>query len=260
MTTSVHPPQVWLIGAGPGDADLLTLKAARALGQADVWLVDDLIGANVLELARPGALIEPVGKRGGRCSPSQQRIQQRMLAHVHAGRRVARVKGGDPLLFGRAGEELAFLRAHGVVVEVINGITSAAAAANALGIALTHRAHDHGVSFITAHPAPGSPEPNWQALAASGTTLAIYMGMARLPAIRAALLAAGMPAATPAAAVMNASRADQRAWSGTLERLPDALAAGLASPAILLIGGAVAELAPAKGPVATAAEHSAALP
>jgi uroporphyrin-III C-methyltransferase len=242
--TSTPPssPQVWLVGVGPGNAELLTLKAARVLAQADVWLVDDLVGPGIVELARPDALIEPVGKRGGRCSPTQDSIQQRMLEHARAGRLVARVKGGDPLLFGRAGEELAFLRAHGIGVGVINGVTSATAAAAALGIALTHRDHDHGISFVTAHTASGNTEPNWRALAASGTTLAIYMGMGRLETIRDTLLDAGMTRATPAAAVMNASRADERVWTGTLDTLADARAAGLASPAILLIGGAVAQL------------------
>ncbi|MDR2853156.1 MAG: uroporphyrinogen-III C-methyltransferase [Burkholderiaceae bacterium] len=228
--------KVWLIGVGPGDAELLTLKAARVLREAEVWLVDDLVGPDILALAPPGTLVEPVGKRGGRHSVSQRIIEQRMLAHVLAGRQVARVKGGDPLLFGRGGEELDFLRAHGIGCEVINGITSAAAAAQALGIALTHREHGHGVSFVTAHTATGS-EPNWRALVASGTTLAIYMGMHRLEALRDALREAGLAGSTPAAIVMQASRPDVRCWQGVLDALADARAAGLASPAIILIGG-----------------------
>lgn len=236
--------KVWLVGVGPGDPDLVTVKAARALSAAQVWLIDDLVPATMQCYASPGTEIVPVGKRGGRCSVSQASIHAQTLAHALAGRCVARVKGGDPLMFGRGGEEAAFLRGHGIEVEVVNGISSGLAAAQALGLALTHRAHCHGVTFVTAHTR-GDGEPDWRALAASGTTLVIYMGMHRLAAIRAALLAAGMRPAMPAGVVMHASCANQRSWVGTLATLPEALNAGLSSPSIILVGEVVATALPA---------------
>ncbi|MCL2657624.1 MAG: uroporphyrinogen-III C-methyltransferase [Betaproteobacteria bacterium] len=239
MDKASQPGKVWLVGVGPGDPELVTVKAVRVLGAVDVWLVDDLVTAEIHAYAGASTCIEPVGKRGGRCSTSQQEILERMLAHALAGRTVARVKGGDPLLFGRGGEEAEFLRHHGIEVEVLNGITSGAAAAQALGIALTHRDCGHGVSFVTAHTARDD-SPDWRSLVAGGTTLVIYMGMSRLAAIRDALQEAGMRREMPVAVVMNASRPDQCNWTGTLANLTDALAAGLTSPAIIIVGGVVA--------------------
>ncbi|NSX14280.1 uroporphyrinogen-III C-methyltransferase [Cupriavidus taiwanensis] len=240
----MHPPlkpgKAWLVGVGPGSADLVTVRAMRALAAAGVWLVDDLVSPEMAGYASPGTHVEWVGKRGGRCSVSQQRIQQLTLQHALAGRTVARVKGGDPLLFGRGGEEAAFLRSHGIEVEIVNGISSGMAAAQALGIALTHRAHCHGVTFVTGHTsAHGSPD--WQALVRGGTTLVIYMGMSRIAAIRDGLLAAGMPAVTPAAVVMHAGSAHARSWTGSLGTLAQALAAGLGSPAVIVVGAVVGD-------------------
>ncbi|RZT32329.1 uroporphyrinogen-III C-methyltransferase [Cupriavidus agavae] len=235
----MQPGKVWLVGVGPGDPELVTVKAARALAEARVWLVDDLVPAAMQCYASPGTQMVPVGKRGGRCSVSQASIQAQTLAHAQAGHCVARVKGGDPLTFGRGGEEAAFLREHGIEVEVVNGISSGLAAAQALGIALTHRAYCHGVTFVTAHTRDDG-DPDWRALAASGTTLVIYMGMLRIAAIRDALLQAGMRADMPAAVVMHASCRDERQWAGTLETLAEALAAGLESPAIIMVGEVVA--------------------
>ncbi|CAM3017006.1 uroporphyrinogen-III C-methyltransferase [Cupriavidus taiwanensis] len=243
MQAPLKPGKVWLVGVGPGSPDLVTVRAMRALAAAEVWLVDDLVSPEMAGYASPGTHVEWVGKRGGRCSVSQQRIQQLTLQHALAGRTVARVKGGDPLLFGRGGEEAAFLRAHDVPVEVVNGISSGMAAAQVLGIPLTHRAHCHGVTFVTAHTsAHGSPD--WDALVRGSTTLVIYMGMSRLAAIRDGLLRAGMGADTPAAVVMHAGRTEQRSWLGTVQSLPEALATGLASPAVVLVGGVVAEATP----------------
>ncbi len=205
------------------------------LERAQVWLVDDLVSPEMTCYASPGTHVEWVGKRGGRCSVSQDRILQLTLMHAMAGKEVARVKGGDPLLFGRGGEEAAFLRGHGIAVEVVNGISSGTAAAQALGVALTHRAHCHGVSFVTAHTQDHGA-PDWRALAASGTTLMIYMGMSRLAGIRDGLLAAGMRPDMPAAVVMHAGDKRQRCWTGTLAVLEGALATGLASPAVILVG------------------------
>jgi len=243
MDRQLKPGKVWLVGAGPGDPELATVKAARVLGQVQVWLMDDLVSPGMRRYAAPDTRIISVGKRGGRCSASQASIQALTLAHALAGRDVARVKGGDPLLFGRGGEEAEFLRAHGIAVEVVNGVSSGMAAAQALGIALTHRAHCHGVTFVTAHTS-GDGRPDWRALAAGGTTLVIYMGMGRLCAIRDALLAAGMRPDMPAAVVMHASNPGERRWAGTLATLAEALAAGLASPAVVLIGGVAARALP----------------
>jgi uroporphyrin-III C-methyltransferase len=240
MNASLKPGKVWLVGVGPGSPDLITVRAMRALAAADVWLVDDLVSPEMSCYATPGTEVEWVGKRGGRCSVSQGRIQQRTLEYALAGRSVARVKGGDPLLFGRAGEEVAALQAHGVPVEVVNGISSGLAAAQALGIALTHRAHCHGVTFVTGHTCEHG-SPCWAALVRGGTTLVIYMGMSRLVAIRDGLLAAGMRAAMPAAVVMSAGGAAQRSWAGTLGTLDAARAAGLESPAIIVVGEVVSD-------------------
>jgi len=227
--------KVWLVGVGPGDPELVTVKAVRALVQADVWLVDDLVPDAMQCYASPGTQFISVGKRGGRCSVSQASIHAQALAHAQAGRCVARVKGGDPLLFGRGGEEAEFLRHHGIEVEVVNGISSGLAAAQALGVALTHRRHCHGVTFVTAHTRDDG-DPDWAALVGSRTTLVIYMGMSRIAVIRDALLQAGMKPEMPAAVVMHASCVEEKHWVGNLARLAEAADAGLASPAVILIG------------------------
>ncbi|SAL14565.1 uroporphyrinogen-III C-methyltransferase [Caballeronia telluris] len=239
--------RVDLIGAGPGDVELMTLKAVRALSEADVVLVDDLVNPDVLSFARSDALITYVGKRGGQPSTPQPVILELMLAHVHAGRRVARLKGGDPFVFGRGGEEMQALAAEGVQVGVIHGITAGIAAPAAIGIPLTHRDHAMGVVFVTGHGASkdagsgdGSREPDWAALAATKMTLVIYMGMRRLPDIVAALIAAGLDPHTPAAAIEAATRPEQRHLRAPLASLPDAVkAASLGAPAIVVIGSVV---------------------
>lgn len=237
--------RAWLIGAGPGDVELLTLKATRALAQADVVLVDDLVNPDVLQFARADALVVYVGKRGGHPSTPQAGIVAQLLDHVRAGRSVARLKGGDPFVFGRGGEEQQALQAAGVEVEVINGITAGIAAPAAIGIPVTHRDHAQGVVFVTGHGA-GSGEPDWAALVATRMTLVIYMGMRRLNEIVGALLAAGMSADTPCAAIESATRPEQRHALAQLADFADTVArAGLGSPAIVVIGG-VASLALAR--------------
>jgi len=228
--------RVYLVGAGPGDPELLTLKAVKALACADVVLVDDLVGDGVLDHARPGARIVHVGKRGGCRSTPQEFIERLMVAEARAGRVVVRLKGGDPFVFGRGGEECAALSAAGVEFEVVSGITAGLAAAASLRIPLTHRDVGPGAIFVTGH-GHGDRGPDWRALVATGLPLVIYMGVARCDEIQRALLAAGMPVATPAAVVSNASRDDERTLATRLDRLSeDLLAAGLASPAILVIG------------------------
>ncbi|MDR5824694.1 uroporphyrinogen-III C-methyltransferase [Caballeronia sp. LZ043] len=231
--------KVTLLSAGPGDLDLLTLRAARALAAADVLLLDDLANPDIVSLA-PQARVIRVGKRGGCRSTPQAFIERLMQRHARRGLHVVRVKGGDALLFGRAGEEIAALREAGIAVEIVNGVSSGFAAAAGLGISLTHRDHCQGVTFVTAH-LQDHREPDWQMLAATGTTLAIYMGMSRMASIAAALREA-LPASTPAAVVQHAGSAQERRLVTTLDRLADdAAAAGLGSPAVILIGGAIGE-------------------
>jgi len=235
MTTG----KVTLLSAGPGDLDLLTIKAAKALAAADVVLLDDLANPDIVSLA-PHARVIRVGKRGGCKSTPQAFIQRLMRRYASKGLHVVRVKGGDALLFGRAGEEITALRQAGIPVEIVNGVSSGFAAAASLGISLTHRDHCHGVSFVTAHRQDHG-EPNWAALAASGTTLAIYMGMTRVESICNALMT-NLPASTPAAVVQWAGTTSERKWLGRLDRLAvDATAAGLGSPAVILVGAAIGE-------------------
>src|SRR4051812_40098076 len=198
--------KIYLIGAGPGDPELLTLKAVRALGRADVALVDDLVNREILEHLRPGARVIEVGKRGGCKSTPQDFIEKQMICYAGLGYVVARVKGGDPFVFGRGGEEAQALQAAGIAVEVINGITSGLAAPAAIGIPVTHRDCSQGVTLVTGHSRADNEDgrsPNWGALAASGTTLVIYMGMAHLTQITAELLKAGMKGRTPVALIQN---------------------------------------------------------
>ena len=233
--------KVWLVGAGPGDPELLTLKAVRALAEADVVLVDDLVNEAVLDHARAGARIVRVGKRGGCASTPQAYIDKLMIAEARAGRTVVRLKGGDPCLFGRAGEELAALDAAGIAVEIVNGITSGAAAATAAGIPLTHRAHTHGVAFVTAHAA-GDDDPEWAALVRSGLTLVIYMGVARCASFVQGLLDAGMRPDMPVAIVQHATGTAERRLVSRLDGLvSDVANHRIASPAIFIVGTVVDE-------------------
>ncbi|CAG9269317.1 Uroporphyrinogen-III C-methyltransferase [Paraburkholderia unamae] len=233
--------KVTLVSAGPGDLELLTLKAARALASADVVLLDDLVNPEIVTLA-PQARVIRVGKRGGCRSTPQAFIERLMQRYARRGLHVVRVKGGDALLFGRAGEELAALHSAGVTVEIVNGISSAFAAAAGLGVSLTHRDHCQGVIFVTAHLRDHS-EPDWTALAATGMTLAIYMGMSRIASL-CATLAATLASDTPAAVVQWAGSTKERRATGTLGTIAAlAQAAGLGSPAIILVGKAIGEAA-----------------
>ncbi|MDR5739696.1 MULTISPECIES: uroporphyrinogen-III C-methyltransferase [unclassified Caballeronia] len=231
--------KVTLLSAGPGDLDLLTIRAARTLADADILLVDDLANADIVTLA-PQARVIRVGKRGGCKSTPQAFIQRLMLRYARKGLHVVRAKGGDALLFGRAGEEIAALRGAGIAVEIVNGVSAGFAAAAGLGISLTHRDHCQGVTFVTAHMQDHG-EPDWRALAATGMTLAIYMGMSRITGIARSLLD-GLPATTPAAVVQHAGSSQERRLVTTLGRLADdAAAAGLGSPAVIFVGGAIGE-------------------
>ena len=232
---------VYLVGAGPGDPDLLTLKAVKAIARAQVLLVDDLVSDEVLAHAAPSARIVHVGKRGGCKSTPQEFIERLMVAEARAGRVVVRLKGGDPMLFGRGGEECAALAEAGIPYEIVNGITAGFAAANALGIPLTHRDLCRGTILVTGHEREGGLV-DWDALARTGLPLVIYMGIARAESIQASLLQAGMDPATPAAAVSNATRTTQRRLATRLASLSaDLRAARIESPAIVVIGEVAAD-------------------
>ena len=231
--------KVFLIGAGPGDPELLTLKAARALRLADVILVDDLVSRGCLAHARSDARVVPVGKRGGCRSTPQSFIEKMMIQHSKAGQTVARLKGGDPFVFGRGGEELEALLAAGIEVEVIPGITAGIGVPAALGIPVTHRSLARGVTFVTGHGKNGA-QPDWRALAASGTTLVVYMGLGRIEQIVSGLESAGMAEATPACAIENGTLKNQRCVMATLGTLAEKVSAGkLASPALIVVGEVV---------------------
>lgn len=239
MAKSPARGRVWLVGAGPGDAELLTLKALRVLRQCDVWLVDDLVSRDVLELARPGTRIVEVGKRGGCAATPQEFILRLMGRYARQGRTVARVKGGDPFIFGRAGEEIAWLAGRGIEAESVSGITAGLAVAGALGLPLTHRAVARGVTLVTAHTADGG-RPDWQALARSGLTIVCYMGMSQPRPLVQEWLVAGFAASIPVAVVQHVSCENQRYALTTLAQMADTIEAqGLASPSIIVMGEAV---------------------
>ena len=251
MSAPTSPrPRVHLVGAGPGDPELLTVKAVRAIRRATVILVDDLVGAGVLRFARRSARIVHVGKRGGCASTPQAFIERLMVAEALRGERVVRLKGGDPFVFGRGGEEAAHLRALGLDVAVVNGITAGLAAATSIDIPLTHRDHAHGVLFVTGHArgatasdvGAGGEALCWPALAAAaatGITLVIYMGIATVDAIESGLLSA-LPPDTPVAVVQHASLPQQRHALCRLDALAATVACeGLGSPAIIVVGEVV---------------------
>jgi len=255
---------VTLVGAGPGDPELLTIKAVRALRRATVVLVDDLVAEGVLRYVRRSARVIHVGKRGGGvCTPKpslatpapqggartlgrpgrspstpQTFIHKLMIAEARRGERVLRLKGGDPFVFGRGGEECDALRAAGIEVEVINGLTAGIAAPAAVGIPVTDRRFTQGVALVTGH---GSEhEPDWAALARSGLTLVIYMGVARVHGLVQALIGGGLGGNTPAAVVSAAHTPQQRHALCTLATLADTIATErLTSPAILVVGDVV---------------------
>lgn len=238
MINAIKSGRVYLIGAGPGDPELLTLKAVRALQRADVVMIDDLVDRRILEHA-PAARVIEVGKRGGCKSTPQEFIERLMVRLAARGKVIARVKGGDPFVFGRGGEEVLALSLAGVDCEVIPGITAGIGVPAALGIPVTHRGMACGVTFVTGHTRDGAG-PDWAALARSGTTLVIYMGLQRVGGITAALQAAGMPGTTPAAAIQHGTTALQRHVIGTLATLAGAArAAQLGSPALIVIGEVV---------------------
>lgn len=229
---------VALVGAGPGDPGLLTLRALRVLNEADVILHDRLVSSDVLALARRDAERIDVGKRvGGDHDATQQHIHAQMIALAEAGKRVVRLKGGDPFVFGRGGEELEALRARGIEFEVVPGITAAVACAAHAGIPLTHRDHAQSLRLLTAQARSGEAEHDWATLAQPRQTLAFYMGVSGLAHLRNSLVDHGLAASTPFALIENGSRPQQRVIAGTLGELPElAEAHAVQAPALLVIG------------------------
>ena len=232
-----------LVGAGPGDPELLTLKALKAIQAATVLLVDDLVSDEVVAFASPDARIVHVGKRGGCKSTPQAFIEKLMVMAAREGENVVRLKGGDPFIFGRGGEEVEHLRTAGVEVHVINGITAGLAAVTALGVALTHRDHAHGVVFVTGHARPESDGADWRALATAARdaklTLVIYMGVSGSARLQRELLTA-MPASTPVAVVQHASLPAQRHAVTTLGELDATiLREQLTSPSVIVVGDVI---------------------
>jgi uroporphyrin-III C-methyltransferase len=247
--------KVTLVGAGPGDPELLTLKALKAIQSATVLLVDDLVSREVVAHAPKSARIVYVGKRGGCKSTPQAFIEKLMVMAAREGENVVRLKGGDPFIFGRGGEEVEHLRANGVQVEIINGITAGLAAVTSLGVPLTHREHAHGVVFLTGHAQKGAEALDWKSLAAAARdarlTLVIYMGVRSAARIQQELLS-GLPADTPVAVVQRASLPDQRHSVTTLGELAATVERdALASPSVIVVGDVVRGVALAAQAVGT---------
>jgi uroporphyrin-III C-methyltransferase len=249
MSGTVH-----LVGAGPGAADLLTLRAARLLGEADVVFHDALVPGEILRLVVRGKIIS-VGKRSGRLSTAQRFINKQLLDAARRYQTVVRLKGGDPMLFGRAHEEIEFLMRHAVPVEVVPGVSAALAASADLRISLTRRGVSRSVTFVTPRMASGSRASSWVPAVLAADTAAIYMGAGEGAAIAAALLEAGKPASTPIAVVESASTAETVVTCGTLKSLPGVKSAG--GPVLILLGEIYAEAFEAAGRLARSASQTA---
>lgn len=233
---------VSLVGAGPGDPELITVKGLRRLTAADVVVYDALIAPELLRVCRAGAELVDVGKRGGRPSPTQEAINRLLTERARAGLQVVRLKGGDPFVFGRGAEEAEALREAGVSWEVVPGISSAVAVPAYAGIPLTHRAHATSLAVVTGHEDPSRRESriNWSALARGIDTLVFLMGVGRLATIAAQLVRHGRPADTPAAVVQWGTTGGQETVVGTLATIADDVArAGLGPPATLVVGEVV---------------------
>ena len=249
MTNTLNTPaagHVTLVGAGPGDPELLTLKALKAIQQATVLLVDDLVNDAIVAHANPAARIVHVGKRGGCKSTPQSFIERLMITAALEGENVVRLKGGDPFIFGRGGEEVEHLEEAGIRVSVVNGVTAGLAAVTSLNVPLTHREHAHGVVFVTGHAKPGDSGTDWPALATAARqaklTLVIYMGVSGAADIQAGLLQ-GLATSTPVAVIQNASLPHQRHAVCTLGDLQDTIVREhLASPSVIVVGDVMSGL------------------
>lgn len=255
-------PLVYIVGAGPGDPDLLTVKAAHILAAADIVVHDRLIGDGILDLAPARARRVFVGKTAGRPGMGQERINELLVELAEPGRSLVRLKGGDPFVFGRGGEEALHLLRHGVPFEVVPGVTAALGCAAAAMIPLTHRGVATSVRLVTGHCREGWwLDLDWRSLADPRTTLVFYMGSAHLAEITGHLIGAGLSRLTPAAAVAQGTQPAQRLVRATLASLEPAVrAAGLASPVLFVIGPVVEVLAQGDAPALAAAFHAVATP
>jgi uroporphyrin-III C-methyltransferase / precorrin-2 dehydrogenase / sirohydrochlorin ferrochelatase len=236
--------RVTLVGAGPGDPDLLTIKALRALQDADIIFYDELVSAEILDRARRDAARVPVGRRVGKPGIGQDAINKLLIDAARSGQRAVRLKGGDPFIFGRGGEEIEALRQAGVAYSVIPGITAGLGAAAESEVPLTFRHEALRITFLTAHKARDAEAVDWSGMTDQKMTVVVYMGMTAAPAIRAGLLAAGRSPHTPVGVFARATRPDTKSVVGTLDRLPALVDRIDGGPAVLIIGDVVAHSAP----------------
>ncbi|MBX4929129.1 uroporphyrin-III C-methyltransferase [Rhizobium binae] len=239
---ALEPGSVWLVGAGPGDPGLLTLLAAKGLAEADVVVHDALVDEDCLKLAQPGAELEYAGKRGGKPSAKQRDISLRLVELARTGKRVLRLKGGDPFVFGRGGEEALTLVEHNIPFRIVPGITAGIGGLAYAGIPITHREINHAVTFLTGHDSSGIvPDAiNWEAIGTGSPVIVMYMAMKHIAQISANLMASGRPASEPVAFVCNAATGAQQVLETTLGEATDAAAAsGLEPPAIVVVGEVV---------------------
>lgn len=241
MTTRQLPGgKVWLVGAGPGDAELLTLKAARLIGQADAIVYDHLVGDGIIDLARPDARRLYAGKEASRHTLPQGDINRLLVELAREGLAVVRLKGGDPFIFGRGGEELEVLAASGIPFEVVPGVTAAAGCAAYAGFPLTHRDHAQALVFVTGHLKDGSVDLDWPALARPRQTVVFYMGIGGAAEICRQMMAHGLAAGTPVAVVRQGTLETQQTLLATLGDLPERIAAtGIKPPALIVVGSVV---------------------
>jgi len=240
MNTPSSTGTVYLVGGGPGNPELLTLRAAHLIASADAIVYDNLVGKGIVELIPAATERIYVGKQAGNHTLPQEEINALLVRLALAGKNVVRLKGGDPFIFGRGGEEIEELLQHGVRFEVVPGVTAASGMAAYAGIPLTHRDHAQSCTFVTGHLKDGSVDLDWPALARPHQTIVIYMGIGALPEICRQLTAHGLPGTTPAAVVQNATLVNQRVVSGTLATLPGLVAgSGIVPPALIVVGDVV---------------------
>ncbi len=231
---------VYLIGAGPGDVELLTLQAVRILKLVDLILIDCLVNPEILQFARPDTQIINVGKSHGKESTPQSLINDLMVNNAKLGKKIARLKGGDPFIFGRGGEEIEYLNSHSVKTQIVSGITSGINVPACLGIPLTHRDYARSVTFITGTSKDHTFNTDWESLAKSDNTIVIFMGLYKIKEIITSIIEAGIPALTPSAAIENGSRKNQRQILATLKDLPQLVnEAQFKSPTLIIIGKVV---------------------